>query len=216
LLAAAVACGSEQDTPRDLDPNDPQIGGQTGEEAPGCSAVALRALSWSERTPLGFSADELSSALGAEREARLDWADGRSTRVLLALQRREGDLLFADLEPSEPQPGRQRAIALQCNDVLSVPVTLSLVTDDGAFAEQLPLLLLAENTARVTTLHAVEADKLTGTFRSSQLAPAPYERLLLQFALTFGASTWSGIITGQAVSDRDGAAPTGVFEIGSF
>src|SRR3712207_6093057 len=76
LLAAgalALACSSDDGSDSD-EPRPP--GGQTGEETTGCLPVERANVAWSERSTLGFSADELLNALGSESSERLTWSDG--------------------------------------------------------------------------------------------------------------------------------------------
>jgi hypothetical protein len=232
LLAATLACGSDDAAPggggRDTD--ELPIGGQTGEETVGCLAVESRNLAWSELSPLGFSADGLLNALGAERETRLAWADGSSTRLTLTLERSEGMVAFEEREWTESRSGAEPAVAqvggadavapVQCNDVVSLPVTLSFATNDGAFAEQLSFRLLAESTTRATGGVTLDAEELTGSFRVTEVDPDAYDRVLVSFELTLGSETWSGRVAGQAIDDgggsSDGTSSARLLDIGSF
>src|SRR4051812_21868699 len=72
-LVAAAGCGSDGSSDAS-EGNNP--GGQTGEESAGCNVVASSNVAWSERSTLGFSADELLNTLGAGHQARLEYADG--------------------------------------------------------------------------------------------------------------------------------------------
>jgi hypothetical protein len=229
LLPAAVACGSDDAAPTpDPDTDGTQIGGQTGEETVGCFAVETRNLAWSELSPLGFSADALLNALGAERETRLEYADGSSTRLSLSLERSEGRVAFEEREWTESPSGSggaEPALAAeiapaQCGNVVSLPATLGFATSDGAFAEQLSLRLLAESTTHATAWVSLDTAALMGSFRPSGIDPAAYDRVLAQLTLTFGSDAWSGTLSGQA-SHEGGGAPDGsasarFFEIGSF
>jgi len=230
LLAAAVACGSDDTGPASNEPDadDPSIGGQTGEEDVGCLAVESRNLAWSELSPLGFSADGLLNALGAERETRLEWSDGSSTRLTLTLERSDGMVAFEEREWTESSSGAEAAVAqvggadevTQCNDVVSLPVTLSFATSDGAFAESLSFRLLAESTTRATGGATLDARELTGSFRVTEVDPAAYDRVLVIFGLTLGNEAWSGRVSGQAIDDGDGSADgttsARLLEIGTF
>lgn len=232
LLAAALACGSDDAAPSDSGPDtdDPQIGGQTGEEQVGCLAVESRDLAWSELSPLGFSADTLLRALGAERETRLTWADGSSTPLTLTLERSTGAVAFEEREWTESRSGAEPALAPigagnelalpQCNDVVSLPVSMRVTTSDGAFAEQLTVRLLAESATRATAGATLDAQSLTGSFRVTALDPAAYDRVLVNVSLTLGSEAWSGTVSGQAIDDGepsgDGTASARFFDIGAF
>src|SRR5437868_6929963 len=93
VLLAAAGCGSDGSSDH---PDTP--GGQTGEEGAGCNAVESTNLAWSQRSALGFSADELLNALGAGHQARLTYANGMSTTLTLAIARTSGQVVLEDRE----------------------------------------------------------------------------------------------------------------------
>jgi hypothetical protein len=213
-LLAAVALGCGADTHSPDDPN--VIGGQTGEETIGCQPVQTRTLAWSERSPLGFSADELLNSLGAERDSRLTWSDGTSTTLSLALARRvNGSVEYQEREYVSDGSGAE-LVAPTCPDVVSIPVTLTFSTGDGKFAEEWALPLLAESATRASGFSRVELGTLEGSFTVTQIDPAQFDDVLAHVTLTLESSAWSGTLSGQAVKEMGPSVSAQSFDIASF
>jgi len=224
LLGSAFALGgcggggdgaSEDDAP-------PPPGGQTGEETVGCLPVERHMLAWSERSTLGFSADELLNALGSESDARLAWSGGGSTPLTLGIERASGSVEFQQRAYVDDASGAEAAneLATECNDVVAIPVTLSFDTADGAFAEAWPVTLLAESPTHVSTVTQLDLADVEGTFVVTQVDASRYDRVLGVITLSFGDGSWSGSVTGQAITqgsaDPDGVASASHFAIASF
>lgn len=215
--ATILGCGAGADGNADgAGPAAP--GGQTGEETVGCVPVERDALAWNERSPLGFSADELLESLGNERDARLTWSDGASTSLELGLERGGGSVEFQRRD--EVGDGSGAEIAVECNDVLSIPVVLSFSTGDGAFAEAWPLTLLAETSSRVSASTRIDLDALEGSFTVTELDPSEFDDVVASLSLTLGGGPWTGSLSGQALtagtSDPDSTASATHFDIATF
>jgi hypothetical protein len=210
VLFAAAGCGSDgshADTP----------GGQT--ESAGCSPVTRTNLAWSERSTLGFSADELLSTLGAGHQARLTYADGTSTTLTLALARTSGQVEFQDREYTSDQSGRELAIGSECPDVLSIPVTLSFTTKDGAFAEVWAVSLLANGSSTATGSVPIDLDALMGDYSVTEVDPSAFDDVVAFITLDFEGTAWSGAVSGQALESSGGSNGTSSaqnFGIGTF
>jgi len=218
----ALGCGSDGGSSSDEGPMPPS-GGQTGEESFGCQPVDRDMLAWSERSTLGFSADELLNALGSEGDARLTWAGGGSTPLTLEIERTaSGSVEFQTRDFVSDGSGAEpaREIATACNDVVSIPITLSFATADGAFAEEWPVTLLAESRTVVTASISVDVDDLEGSFRVTQVDPSRFDRVLAIVSLAFGDGEWTGTLSGQGISegstDPDGASSATPFGIATF
>ncbi len=217
LSASAIGCGSNSGSTSQDGPDAP--GGQTGEETVGCLPVERDMLAWSERSTLGFSADELLNALGSEREGRLAWQNGTSTPLTLTLARASGSVEFQQRAWMNDGSGRELATSGDCNDVLALPVTLGFTTSDGAFAEQLQLTLLAQSAARADAFVSIDLDSLEGSFTVTQVDPADFDDVLASLTLAFDNDGWSGSLSGQAVttgSAADGASSATNFAIATF
>jgi hypothetical protein len=209
--------GSDSDEP-------PAPGGQTGEETTGCQPVERDPLAWSERSALGFSADELLNALGSEGQGRLTWSSGSGTPLTLGVERAaSGSVEFQTRDFVSDGSGAEPAaeIATECNDAVAVPVTLSFTTADGAFSERWPLTLLAESSTRVSAYAQVAVDDLEGTFSVTQVDPSRFDRVLAIVQLTFVDGAWTGTLSGQGVmdssnSDHDSSTSASHFAIATF
>jgi hypothetical protein len=217
LSTTAIGCGSGSNGSSADDPDAP--GGQTGEETVGCLPVERDMLAWSERSTLGFSADELLNALGSEREGRLRWANGTSVPLTLTLARASGSVEYQQREWTTDGSGRELANAGMCNDVVALPVTLGFTTSDGTFAEGWQLTLLAESTARGSAFLRVDLDEVEGSFMVTQVDPDDFDDVLASLTLTFDEDGWSGTLSGQGVntgSMTGGASSATEFAIASF
>jgi hypothetical protein len=218
VVAALPACsGADAGSNDDDGPAPP--GGQTGEEDFGCRAVETSRLAWSEQSALGFSADTLLNMLGSDApQSRLTWSDGGSTPLTLGIERAGGDVEFQAREYVSGNSGAE--LAVDCNDVVAIPVTLSFSTLDGAFAEAWPLTLLAESAARVTARVRVDPGELRGTFSVTQVDASRYDEVLLLVELTFAGDGWTGLVSGQAnvagSAGPNGSASSHPFDIASF
>jgi hypothetical protein len=217
LSAAAIGCGSDSGSSSGDDPVPP--GGQTGEETVGCLPVERDMLAWSERSTLGFSADELLNALGSEREGRLRWANGNITPLTLTLARTSGSVEFQQREWTTDASGRELANTGACNDVVAVPVTLGFTTSDGAFAERWQLTLLAESRAAGGAFLRIDLDSIEGSFVVTQVDPDDFDEVLASLTLSFDEDGWSGTLSGQGVttgSTPGGSSSATQFAIATF
>jgi hypothetical protein len=217
ILVAAAGCSSGGSS---ANSEEESPGGQTGEASAGCNPVARTNLAWSERSTLGFSADEALNALGASHNSRLEYADGTSTSLALALQRTSGQVEFQEREFTSDQSGRELAVGAECSDVLSIPVTLSFTTNDGAFIETWPLTLLADSSSTASGYLPIDLAALMGSYSVSEVDPAAFDEVVAFITLGFEGVTWSGNVSGQALQS-DGAGSNGTssaqnFAIGSF
>ena len=188
-------------------------GGGGGGDAPDavCVTVASRPLVWSERSPLGFSADELLRALGSQREARLVRADGSSTALDLRVERViGGPLSFQTNEREAADAG-----AAGCRDAMSVPVTLAFASNDGAFDERWPMSLLAEGSAQALGhTDAIDLRAIDGTY-VSPVDAAESDELVGVLNIELDGMAWSGSLVGEL---RTGglSASSEHFDIGTF
>lgn len=215
--ASMLGCGSDGGGSSADEP--PPPGGQTGEETTGCQPVERDMLAWSERSSLGFSADELLNSLGSESTDRLTWSSGSGTPLTLGIERAaSGSVEFQTRDFVSDGSGAE--IATECSDVVAIPATLSFATADGAFAERWPLTLLAESSARVSAYAQVDVDDLEGTFSVTQVDPTRFDRVLAIVQLTFVDGAWTGTLSGQGITDGSGGADSatsaGHFAIASF
>lgn len=219
-LGLLLGCGSDDGSEGERLPS---LGGQTGEENGGCQPVEREQLAWSERSTLGFSADELLTALGGEEAARLAWSGGGGTALALRIERDTSsnvELQTRDVVSNGSGAEPAIELAITCNDVVAIPVTLSFATADGAFAERWPVTLLAESRDRVTAAVEVDVADLEGTFTVTEVDPSHFDRVHVIAELTYADAEWTGTLAGRGVSatssDPDGATSADVFAIATF
>jgi len=97
-----------------------------------------------ERSPLGFSGDDLlDNVLGTHRETAAWVAGDGVTEVTLTLGWDGGPVLFHDLEDLAGPGDSTPAEASVCADWVEVVVDLALSTDDGRFDEETTVSLVA-------------------------------------------------------------------------
>jgi hypothetical protein len=204
LLAVATGCSSSSGSGAN---DDTTPGGQTGEEQTGCLPIegGVDTLAWSERSPLGFSADELLSSLGSSRDTRLTWNDGSTTTLSLELERSTGEVEFQIREWRDDGSGRELAASGDCNDALVVPASLSFDTGDGALAESWPLELVVEAAGRATAFQTFELETLEGSYVPGA-DTSSLEDLKATIDITLTNASWSGQLHGQG-SRTQGSGP---------
>jgi len=210
LIAALAGCSAAPDATA----GDASNGGQTGEEGAGCLDVRTERLAANQISALGFSADQALAALGLERNVPLTWQDGTQTSLRLAFEYPGTGVEFAerayrdsgsDSSASGPQSAVAE-IATECNDVLNVPLGLTLVTEDGAFDEVWAVTLVAEGVTTASVYHALDLRALEGSFRVADFAPAGTELSSVVLYVRFQAGVLTGSISGTATR-RSGTGP---------
>jgi hypothetical protein len=174
-------------------------GGQTGEETVGCLPVEgdTRALAWSERSALGFSADEVLRTLGSSQEVRLTYQDGSTTTLQMEIERRDDGVEFQNREWQDDGSGRELAMSGECNDAVVIPVTLSFSTNDGAFDESWPLELAVETATEATVFSVVNLDTLEGDFALDEAETSGLVNVQAFISLALTGDDWSGDLSGQ-------------------
>jgi hypothetical protein len=219
LVAAAAGCGGGSDGDSQLGTG--IAGGQTGEEGgAACEPIESTRLAWSERSPLGFSADELLGALGRERSTRLTYDDGATTTLSLTLERgSEGAVEYQEREWMSDGSGAEIGVP-ECPEVVSTPVTVTFSTGDSAFAEEWDFALLAQSLSQATASIRLDLDTLRGNFTVTQVDPARFDDVIVYVDLALGRDGWSGTISGQATkttgSGPDDTVSAEGFDVASF
>jgi hypothetical protein len=190
-LAALCGCSGEVDDP-------PTPGGQTGEEsgAPGCvqpAEVSSQTLAAGEVSPLGFSAEQLLTAIGTERRQTLTWPDGTSTPVRLGLVPSDADVTFERVLEHDP-----------CADIaaggrLKVPVRFTLATEDGALNETWPLTLTPLSQSMASGYHSVDLETLPARFRVERVNGETPDDVSAYISVELSATTWTGSLRSVGV-----------------
>jgi hypothetical protein len=226
LPVLGIGCGSASGPGRP-DGSDVQ-GGQTGEESVSCRSVARQELTPGETSPLGFSAEQLLADAAGEHQLALRWADGTTSALMLGV-RLVGDAVeFAEREYREDPSGRESAggelgvpeIAIQCNDVLELPVALRFVTADAAFDESWSATLRAESLASARLFLELDLDALGGSYRVTQVDPTAFDNVRAFLSLEWREGIWTGSISGEAEMTagpgNDGSVSARGFSVATF
>jgi hypothetical protein len=224
LTLSGAGCGSGG--PSDASTSDPPV--TITRETICRDVLETRALAWSERSPLGFSADELLGGLGTQYRGRLTYDDGTTSPLTLGLDRASGSVEYqryslggTGVEPS-PRDSSADGLAIEgCPDVLSIPATLSLQTGDGHFSEAMPLSLYAGTATSATGgVPPIDLRLLMGSYSLTEAEASQYDELKLQVNITFAAELWSGSLAVAAMTivstGPDGIVMVELLDVGTF
>jgi hypothetical protein len=200
-LAALCGCSGEAD-----DPTTP--GGQTGEESGSrCvpTEVSSETLAAGDVSPLGFSAEQLLTAIGTERRQTLTWPDGTSTPVRLEVVPSEADVTFErvlehDLCADMAGDGR-----------LKVPVLFTLITEDGALNETWPLTLMPFSQSMASAYDPVDLETLPASFRVERVNGEIPEHVSAYISVELSATTWTGSLSGVGIRSFESADESSVW-----
>ncbi|WP_437759849.1 hypothetical protein [Sorangium sp. So ce1389] len=190
-----------------------QIGGVHGAEG-GCDEEA-EDIGADVVSPLGFSANEVLSALSGERSAPLTWAKGGSTTATVSL----GALVSARFVRSQPAEGggpegsgpgiAEPALGVDCADHLQIDVPLAFATEDGAFDESFSITLRAKQVDAGTYYHKIDLEALQGSYEVTEVDPAEFKAVTVNLSGTLSSSAVDGTISGMAENYPIGSGPEG-------
>ncbi len=194
LLGCLAACGA-------------QAGGQTGEESGDGCVFITSPLAERERSPLGFSSEQVLAMVDAERSASFEWSRGSgleygpesgAAEVTVRIAR-TGAAHFARVDPDESAP--------HCRDHVRIPVTVDLATGGGAFDESLQATLLAESGDEASVTHVVPSAALRGAFAFAPGALGTRRFQRLEVNLRFRAEAFAGqLFAGVESGDEGGGS----------
>ncbi|WP_433936533.1 hypothetical protein AB3662_17815 [Sorangium cellulosum] len=201
-------------------PQGGQIGGvHAGEGA--CHEEA-EAIAVDAETALGFSAQDVVTALSGERSAPLTWAKGGSTTATLSL----GEIVSASFvrsttPPSSGSGGAEMALAVDCADHLQIEVPLAFSTEDGAFDETFTVKLRALQVSSASFTHRFDLDALQGTYEVTEVDPAEFREVIVYLNGNLSSTAVDGVISGVAetypTSDGpDGSVSARMFNVADF
>lgn len=199
-VAALASCSDDRGQPALDGTTGPQGGGQTGAETgdPYCSELTRVARDLADETPSGFSAAEALNLLSEPIAGSWHWTGGGLSGATVRVERGEGPISWIDLERDHDL---KIEIFVQCDDVLSIPVRLSIATDDGRLDETWLLELRATTPSEGSIFGPVSLDGFGGTFDPSEVALEANEALTLAAAFEFEAEQFSGGLEGYAESE---------------
>jgi hypothetical protein len=198
-LGALAACSSAA-----RDDGSALNGGQTGSESYGCLPESALDVAADELTPIGLSASQALAAFAAREPSELRYTSGELIGYRLMVEQ-SSSARFEERVWKSDDSGMELA-APDCSDALVVPVSVTLDTDDGAFAErwQSELTIGASGIARLAL--RTELDELAGSYRPSgaETRNASDVKVLFDFALL--GSSLSGSIAAQIEESVGGSA----------
>ncbi len=192
LLLGLLACGDDTNQLRDT-------GAPTG--APDmieCSDTTTT-LASGELSPLGFSADEVLARIAGPVDAAGTWTDTSTAVTVTLAAAAAGDAVFHLREPvgdtgaSEDTGFATGAPDDACQDWLEIPLTLTLVTDDGAFDEVVSASVLAMDTASLWASAELDWTALGGSYTFTEIDPSEWDEV----GLSVSAGWAEGVPTGQ-------------------
>jgi hypothetical protein len=114
------------------EPSPSPEGGGTGETTPPCVVVDSRPLAADDAT-LGFSLDDWSALHAGEHVSRFEFWNGETAGLTVTISP-AGTVELVDIESEDGPPDGITTSGL-CPDFLAIPISIGLVTDDGAFDE---------------------------------------------------------------------------------
>ncbi|MGK3977745.1 hypothetical protein WMF38_39305 [Sorangium sp. So ce118] len=189
---------------------DGQIGGVNGP----CTARS-EIIGVEDASRLGFSANDAISAISGARSATLAWAKGGSTTVTVSAGApltarfvhftRSGVQYTAggDGPPEDPVDSMARSCPFG-HPFLEIDVPLSFSTEDGAFADSLPVTLRAGNREAVTYIHVIYPLQVQGSYRITEVDPAEVDDVRLVLYGTIRSSTITGKLKGLTPGNPNG------------
>ncbi|WP_437935932.1 hypothetical protein [Sorangium sp. So ce341] len=202
MLSAALVGGSDG-VGSATDSRSGALGGQSGGVVAPCTARS-EIIGVEDASRLGFSANDVVSAISGARSATLAWAKGGSTIVTVSagapLAARFVHFTRSAVEstaggngpPDDPADLR----AADCPGgapLLEIDVPLSFSTEDGAFADAFPVTLRAARRDAVAYIHVIHPSRIQGSYRITEVDPAEVDDVRL---VLFGTIR-SHIITGK-------------------
>lgn len=188
-----------------------EAGGQTGEESGAGCVFTTSPLSERETSPLGFSAEQVLTLVGAERSASFEWleragieygpesgAGNVTVRVTPTASAR-----FARNNPAES--------TADCEDHVRIPVAVTLTTGGGTFDESFEAVLLASSADEASVTQTVPSTALRGTFAFEPGALGARRFLRLEVNLRFHQEAFAGYLF-AGVEGGDEASGTVSFQ----
>ena len=176
-----------------------------------------------EPSPLGFSPEDVLALAEGAHEVTLTYDPGQkgtfhitpasTTANLTMVVERQGEAAFVESWPGPYScyPPDSEEI---CPERVEVEVTVALRTDDGAFDERLPALLVAESPVvesptEVRLTAPVDLGSLEGSFAVSAVDFEPSEATDTTLQAAFGPGIFVGSVTGLILATGDEYGTTG-------
>ncbi|KYG10310.1 hypothetical protein BE21_12790 [Sorangium cellulosum] len=202
MLSAALVGGSDG-VGSATDSRSGALGGQNGGVVAPCTARS-EIIGVEDASRLGFSANDVVSAIAGARSATLTWAKGGSTIVTVSAgaplaarfvrftRSAVESAAAGDGPPDDPADLREAGCPGGA-PLLEIDVPLRFSTDDGAFADSFPVTLRAVRRDAVAYIHVIHPSRIQGSYRITEIDPAEVDDVRL---VLFG-SIRRHIITGK-------------------
>ena len=188
-----------------------QAGGQTGEESSDGCVYQSGPLAAQERSPLGFSGEQLLALATGQRRAAFTWL--QTPGVSYDPESGTGELT---LGVSSAGPARFARVAsssshAQCRDHVRIPVRVTLATAGGALDESFNANLIGTSADEASVLELVPSADLKGAFAFSPGTLAGRRFLRLEVNLRFRADDSAGYLLG-GIEGGDSASGVASFQ----
>jgi len=189
-------------------------GGQVGEETIMCTAVERVALTTSDSSPLGFSAQDVLNGIGGSQVMAMEWVDDRSADADLLVDYQAGEIWYEEREWLDDSENLAE-IGTDCPDIITIETTAQMTTNDGRLDESWDVILhapLANEVSFFATLDAID-----GELDPTEFAPpGDFDeiRAWVNVVIIDGAVT--GDVRGQTSGSDGELAWAQNFEIGIF
>ena len=185
--------------------------------------VSVEMLDVGETSGLGLSAEEMIELVGGTFTDTFTYVAGTSTPLRFGARLGDGLATFVHSAPAPGAPHDTGTGEDLCRPSLTVGAVLALSTDDGAFAEELPGLVWAEDADTAHFAANLDPSALTGSFDVlSVLDGSDWATVTLDLeGGGDGWKTWGGVgghATTTEVCDESGlcTASTSPFGVGDW
>ncbi|WP_437925565.1 hypothetical protein WMF37_41965 [Sorangium sp. So ce291] len=213
MLSAALFGGSDG-AGSGTDGRSGALDGQIGRVGGPCTARS-EIIGVEDASRLGFSANDAIAAISGARSATLTWAKGGSTTVTVSagapLTARFVHFTRSEVQYTAggdgPSEGPVDSMATSCpfgDPFLEIDVLLSFSTEDGAFADSLPVTLRAGNREAVTFIHVIYPLQVQGSYRITEVDPAEVDDVRLVLYGTIRSRTITGKLQGFTLGNPNG------------
>ncbi|WP_437951470.1 hypothetical protein WME98_12035 [Sorangium sp. So ce296] len=213
MLSAALLGGSDG-AGSGTDSRSGALGGQSGGVLGACTARS-EIVGVEDASRLGFSANDVVSAISGARSATLTWAAGGSTTVTVAAGAplaarfvrftRSAVEATAGGDGPPDDPVDLRATGCPGGDpLLEIDVPLRFSTEDGAFADSFPVTLRAVRRDAVAYIHVIHPSHIQGSYRISGVDPAEVDDVRLVLFGTIRSRMITGKLQGLAPGNPNG------------
>jgi hypothetical protein len=178
-----------------------------------CGIVSSRVLQPSEKSPLGFSPNEVFTPAAGLRSGALQWAKGGTTSFELEVTP-VSPFRYVETEVVHGNDGLD--IGVQCDNVVEADATISLKTADGAFAESWPAVIQSQSAFKITAWVNIDPSAIQGSYEITEIDLTRYANPRLHLKLEFSGAWWSGSIAGGAERSVGEAVEYRIFDVASF